>query len=427
MYCQHDGKQIKDGVKYCTFCGLPQEFDGAEAAPLDQGNSAPDVTQQIEPPLSILPEHTPRKRRWVLPVAITTTVLLAGAFAAGAWRLGLLDNLSSVQMPDFNDSLPFVSQLLGVPADQGGATNAALEAKSEPSDTDDVESSDKETPPDASQDDDFITSETPESPVGKVGKTVPVRKSLNEYSWDELKSIAEELEGCTSSEAAMAVATSYNLIDPSGKLTGETKDVRLSDVKTMHMRLVGIWHDKADTASGKAGLTFLSDGTVTRHPMHSAETITGGWQSSVMRSWLSSDLQRSLPSEVSSAIVPAYKLTNNSGETRSVSSVTEMKDSLWLPSIVEVCGPVDWEYQSNPSNSGLYNSIFNAEGSQYLAFSQQSIDNYAANKALSLGGDWWMRSTSPASGKGRYVSGDGDPSFYDKANEEKGVVVGFCL
>lgn len=130
---------------------------------------------------------------------------------------------------------------------------------------------------------------------------------------------------------------------------------------------------------------------------------------------------------VSTAIIPVYKLTNNSGETRFVSSVTETKDALWLPSIVELCGPVNWEYPSNLSNSDLYNSIFNAEGLQYLAFAQQSIDSFADNRALSLGGEWWMRSTSPASGKGRHASSVGDPSFYDVANKEKDVVIGFYL
>ncbi|MBQ9057640.1 MAG: zinc ribbon domain-containing protein [Atopobiaceae bacterium] len=379
MYCQYCGKQIKDGVKYCTFCGLPQELDGMEDAPNAYGNVKSDVTKQIDPPLSILPEHKLKKRRWALPLTIVTTVLLAGVVVVGAWCLGLLDNLPSIQMPEYIESLPFVSPLVGGHADQDSAGNTGLQVEGYPGSNDAMESSEVEVPFNAAQEDNTITSENPESSVEKNDNTVPVRKGLNEYSWDELKSIAEEIESCTTGTAAMEVAIRYNLVDSSGKLLGEIKDVRLSDGKTMHMRVVGVWHDKADTASGKAGLSFLSDGIVAYRPMHSNETISGGWQSSGMRTWLSSDLWRSLPNEVSSAIVPAYKLTNNSGEARSVSSVTETEDSLWLPSVVEVCGPVDWEYQSNPSNSGLYNSIINAEGSQYLAFSQQSIDNYADN------------------------------------------------
>ncbi|MDO4537543.1 MAG: DUF6273 domain-containing protein [Coriobacteriales bacterium] len=270
--------------------------------------------------------------------------------------------------------------------------------------------------------------------VGKVGSgsggeaaSVEVKTGLQKYSWAEIKAIAEEIEACASSEEALELARNYNLIDSSGNVRSDTKEVGLSDGTTMHMRVVGVWHDKADTASGRAGLTFLSDGIVMRHSLDGAGTIDGGWEASGMRSWLAGDVWGMMPAEVSSLIVPAYKLTNNVGNTRTLDCISETKDLLWIPSIVELSGPVDWEYQSNPANNGLYNSIFNAEGSQYLAFAQKSIISYSSNSVLSLGQDWWLRSTSPATGRGRYVSSDGDPSCYIEANLEKGVVVGFCL
>lgn len=425
MYCQHCGKQIKDGVRFCTFCGLPQELEDAEAVHQEEGNDAPAVTQRIERLSSNTPssECRVKRRTWVIPVAVLSVIVLTGVLVAGASYFGLLDGFPAVQLPEAPRGLPLISELVGGQSEDVTASQGVSGTTS----TDGQEVVGESGDPNPSTDVGQVASPSQASESSIAEGTTEVRGGLNEYSWSELKSIAVEIESCSSSDASLEVAGRYNLVDSSGKLKAETKDVSLSDGKTMHMRLIGVWHDKANTPSGKAGLTFLSDGMIERRSMHSHETIAGGWQSSDMRVWLSSNLWGSLPDEVTSAIISAYKLTNNSGETRSVSSVTETEDALWLPSIVELCGPVNWEYQSNPSNSGLYNSIFNAEGSQYLAFSQQSIDSFADNNALSLGGEWWMRSTSPASGKGRFVSSDGDPSFYDTADKEKGVVVGFCL
>ena len=107
--------------------------------------------------------------------------------------------------------------------------------------------------------------------------------------------------------------------------------------------------------------------------------------------------------------------------------VTETLDVLWSPSIIELCGPIAWEYHTEPDNADLYNSVFNEEGTQYQAFAQMSIDDYGPNGVFSLGDEWWLRSCSPRSGRGRFVSTDGDPSYISMANEEKCVVVGFCL
>lgn len=255
----------------------------------------------------------------------------------------------------------------------------------------------------------------------------PVRGSLSDYSWDELSSIATEIEACDDLADAMTIAEEYGLVDEGGLYSDATKELTLSNGKVVHVRIVGVYHDRAETPSGRAGLSFLSDGIVASRRMDSSETMDGGWESCELRAWLLGDVWDSLPPELSEAIVPAIKLTNNIGMSRSTDCVTETSDGLWIPSVVELCGPVDWVYESDPGNSGVFNAIHNLEGEQYPAFTQREIDSFAPNPELALGGVWWVRCPAPVRGTGRYVFEDGNPSAFGSANKVRGVVLGFCL
>ena len=125
--------------------------------------------------------------------------------------------------------------------------------------------------------------------------------------------------------------------------------------------------------------------------------------------------------------MPALKESNNVGWARSTDCVTTTTDALWLPSIVEICGPVNWVFTTDPDNSDLFNAIINQEGEQYAAFAQRGIDNFGPNTTLQLGATWWMRTLSPVKGNARYVAEDGNPSPYGSADKTRGVVFGFCL
>ena len=256
---------------------------------------------------------------------------------------------------------------------------------------------------------------------------IAVQPDVSGYSWSDLSLIANEIASCTSSPEALAVAKKYNLLDSAGRFGTATKDITLSDGRTVHMRLVGIWHDEANTPSGKAGLSFLSDSIVSSHTLSNIDVLPGGWQTSEMKRWLNEDLWHMLPAEVSELIVEVQKSANNVGYSRSTDCVSKTAERLWLPSIVELCGPVDWVYNSDPSNSSLFNAIINQEGEQYAAFAQEGIDSFAPNTTLALGGEWWVRTLSPVKGNGRYVGSDGNPSLFGSADKSRGVVIGFCL
>ena len=436
MFCMQCGKQVDPINQFCPYCGSRLDHPAIEnarqaaqaAQPVGSARQAlPTYDEQAEEPVQVRPlvsrpQGQQDGRRSQVREGLSaraSTVQAApvmprppassnrGGMSQG--NMALLVALGAVALiavvalailrpfPGFSPAAPATSPASEQPAqDDGQATDATTPSDGQP----------------AQQD-------------GSAG--VAVRPGLADYSWEELDQIAELIETCGTRAEALAIAQEYNLVDASGRYPSATKDVTMSDGQVLHFRLVGVWHDEAMTTSGKAGLTFLATNVAYRHRMASGKTTPGGWEGSELRSWMNSDLLALFPEEVSSAIEPAYKFSNNDGKTTSADCVTSTADRLWAPSIVELCGPVSWTFDSDPKNSGYYNAVFNAEGEQYAAFTQASIVSDEDNAALSYGGEWWLRSTAASTGRGRRVSASGNPSSFGDSSDDVGVILGFCL
>lgn len=434
MICQHCKREIADDVRFCTWCGgevldfvppeQPPEAPASEPAdatwsaatqaeaqvtPPDPVpvvprsgttivQNAPDRNAQAQvgyaagPGVPVAPQQPARNKKGdplvVFAAVVTIALLVTTVFVAA--NTGFL-----------GDTLPEGGGQVERPAGNGtGGTSSGSS----------------------------VTSEETGVPVGQEGtEGLAVRGALSEYSWGELAQIAQLIEDCSDAATAMSIAERYHLVDDSGKYYAATKNLEMSDGTSVPMRLIGVGHDKASTTLGAAGLTFLASEVRYHHRMSTSKYMPGGWQSTELRAWLNDDLYQKLPADVKGAVMSVAKKTNNDGPTTSTSSVTETSDKLWVPSIVELTGVLDWTYQSKPENSDAWNAVFNAEGRQYPAFAQTSIVSDDANAVFDYGEPWWLRSTSSASSRGRYVGGNGDPSMYGDANENWGVVFGLCL
>lgn len=255
-----------------------------------------------------------------------------------------------------------------------------------------------------------------------------VRASLPDYSWQELSIIGKELTRCASRDEALALAREYHLVDEAGAMAAQTKDVVFSGMGTVPMRLADVYHDDLANGEGKAGLTFVASRPVLTHEMKLNDDNIGGWEGSQLRSWLDSAAFSALDPELAPLVVAVDKRTDNVGRTTSTESVTSTFDRLWIPSVVEVSGPVSWRWDSDASNSDAYNAVLNAEGSQYACFQAMGIDPVGPNGGLALGGSWWLRSCSASKDAHyRMVDESGDPSKWGEAPDQRGVIVGFCL
>ena len=268
--------------------------------------------------------------------------------------------------------------------------------------------------------------------MGSAGTSI--RDTLADYSWEELAIIGREMSRQPTRDAALAMAAEYHLVDEAGNMLDNTKNADIVGLGTLQMRVIDVYHDDLANGEGKAGLTFLATNIPFTHCMNEEDDITGGWESSNLRSWLNTTIYNSMSEDLRTSIAAVDKRTNNEGHSTSDTSVTSTVDYLWLPSMVELIGEIGWTWPSDPDNSDGYNSITNAEGSQYALFEQEGVEALAGNGVITLSGDngsttaWWERTCSP-SGVARFrgVTDAGDPSEIFDASSDLGVCVGFCL
>lgn len=263
-----------------------------------------------------------------------------------------------------------------------------------------------------------------------------VRDSVNDYSWDELSRLSAAMHDTGSEDGAIALAKTYHLVKPNGKLDGtQVKDLVLADGTATQVQVAGFCHDDL-TGGGKAGISFVFKDAVAVEPMYAegADPIAG-WEQSTMRTWLNDEWMAGLPQDLQDVIVPTDKYSNNVGETQDLSSVTPTSDKVWLLSNIELEGKVDFEKARK-----AYEDIWNAEGSQYqiyddigiawMAPSKSSIKNLVTPDSSVDQGEpcgWWLRTSCPDDAdRFRRVGEDGS---LGKANagQNAGVAPGFCL
>ena len=261
-----------------------------------------------------------------------------------------------------------------------------------------------------------------------------IKPTVNDYTWEELSKISEEIAKASDESAAIEIAKKHNLATEDGKLDGtQTKTVQLTDGTTATVQIAGFLHDDK-TGGGKAGITFIFKDAIAEHDMnpdrnpYGPGTFTGsnagGWEGSAMRSWLSTEGISMLPSDLTDKIVAVDKKTNNVGRTEDVSSVTKTSDKFWLFSPVETYGTVEETYWAD--------EIYNAQGAEYKLFKDCNVGLKHDYHFLVDGfdvpeGSWWLRSPDCWNGQDfRFVSSYGWDNLNDAYNPY-GVVPGFCI
>ncbi len=267
--------------------------------------------------------------------------------------------------------------------------------------------------------------------------------SFDEYSWQELSDIAGLIAAAPSDEEGRAVASQH------GIEVGDTRTLTLGDASVVELRVVGIRAGERADGGGVAGLTLMTSPIAVRP--FSDEKNEGGWESSDLRSWLAGEGASLLPDELVSRVVPVLKVTDNAavryGDSGAVEALTTTADALWVPSVSEVCGEVDWfaqEYGTTPSASSEYvdfrpyDEALSAQGEQYEYFSDAGVDGSGTSGALVMayGGtacNWWYRTSYPYALEGweqrmvYQVMSSGYPGMTSGPSEQAGVVVGLCL
>ena len=267
-----------------------------------------------------------------------------------------------------------------------------------------------------------------------------IKPSLDAYTWEELALISRKIQETSSIENALEVALTYHLVDSKHSLKSEnTKTVRLSDGTKAQVQIVGF---KADTFTDDglpAGITFMFRTPIAMRAVNDS-AATGGWEQSSLREWLAGEGMATLPNDLHLQIRSVRKLTNNTGATKDVSSITTTDDKLWLPSMSELCG-----HQAPETFSEGYeylSALYSGEGDQYQLYREQGVSGLTANDAMIRTVDgkkicYWERTPSADCSEGadstlfNRVGKDGDVFCWatpgNDPDQKTYVLPGFCI
>jgi hypothetical protein len=157
--------------------------------------------------------------------------------------------------------------------------------------------------------------------------------TLNNYSWAELKTIADDLsengEGGTyySEMLGLMKKGSVKTFIASSSITGISE--------TVQVRIIGICQDQKSDGTGVAGLTFQTTHSLQLElPMDADGEL--GWGSTSLRSQLNRVIFESFPSELRENIVSVKKYYNSEYDSTLTGTVTYSNDKLSLLSACEL-------------------------------------------------------------------------------------------
>lgn len=273
-----------------------------------------------------------------------------------------------------------------------------------------------------------LTSVDDDDSAAAESNGIAIQDSVDNYSWSDLKVIADEIaDAANNGGDPYAVAAKYHLGDEDGAPTASSyKTVELKNGVTAKAYIVDYGCDDRADGKGKAGITFLFDDVAPfEASMNEDGANSGGWKDSDLRKTLNKQFIKKLPKDLKNSIVKVKKLTNNSGVTTDVSSVTETEDALWLPSAMEILGTTEIEDEAN----GLIRwqpdqvPVYEAEGKLYLYHYLNRPLNRSDNNAPTA----WTRSCD-ASQSGAFIVNNGFHLYSGvDADEAHAVFPGFCL
>lgn len=245
---------------------------------------------------------------------------------------------------------------------------------------------------------------------------ITIQDDVDDYSWKDLKVIADEIAAAKDEESATGIAKKYHLVGEDGCLSAASyKTVKLKTGVEAKAYIAAFNHDERSDGKDKAGITFVvGDTPLLTACMNQDGSNSGGWKDSDLRKALNKEVLASMPKDLKNNIVKVKKLTNNAGVTTDVSSVTETDDSVWVPSSVELFGKESVDTKLGRQSDQL--AVYEAEGEQYAFVYASSDDAWTRScDAMKSGGFW------------TYLKDSLVASSPISSSEIRGVYPGFCL
>ena len=162
------------------------------------------------------------------------------------------------------------------------------------------------------------------------------RASVGDYSWAELKYIAEEISNAATYEDGLRIAAEYALCDADGTLhVDDVKEVMLTDGTSSAVRIIGFRRDLKASGEGLAGITFCFTAPIAEH-QYNERGVEVNWDDSDLRSFIhTSTFHNCVPVELRWNLVSVLK---EGGRVSSAGKMTSLavSESFWPLSAAEI-------------------------------------------------------------------------------------------
>lgn len=230
------------------------------------------------------------------------------------------------------------------------------------------------------------------------GTVIPYQTPISDLEWAQIKEIGA---------AGLA---------PFWWETGDEKDIKLSDGQTVTMVIADFDHDHKDALRRETiPISFHMKNLLTgTYRMNTTNTNAGGYDSTIMRTYLNENVFELLPLNLKNAITPTCKYSSAGSLSYDLEYVI---DKLWLPSIAEM----------NYSNTYTLADPYVYEGRPYPIYTTNaSRIKYLTNGAGSAS-YWWLRSPSVYFSTIFWSVNGSGACTYHHAGNDIGVAFGFCI
>ena len=257
------------------------------------------------------------------------------------------------------------------------------------------------------------------------GGLPPIGTALNDCTWEQIKAI---------SDAGLA-RDYFGVGDRKAvKLNGKAGNLSLNG--TYYCFVIGIDHNAAiegsnrihfqfgySALSGGVPLAFVDSGYETQKTsgawfnMNNANSNSGGWKSSLMRTVICPAFKSAMPSDLQAVLKATTKYSNNTGGGSDTASyVTATSEKVFLLAEFEVFGARSY------ANSAEKN--YQAQYAWYSAGNSKVRYRHSATGSTAV---WWLRSVIAVTSRTFcYVDTSGSASSYS-ANRSIGFAPAFCV
>lgn len=253
----------------------------------------------------------------------------------------------------------------------------------------------------------------------------PIGTALNDMTWEEIRAISDA-----------GLASSYFAVGDRKAVTLSGTVGSLSLSGTYYCYIIGIDHNSAKegtnrihfqfgytAASGGIHIAFIDGGygnyytSGSHFNMNNANSNSGGWANSRMRTTIIPTFKACLPSDLQAVLKTVTKYSDNTGGgSNTASYMTATTDDIFLLSEREVFGVRRYANSAEQNYQARY--AYYSAGNSKVRYRHSSTGSTA---------HWWLRSVRADSSNYFCLVASSGVASYSSTNGSNGFAPAFCV